>query len=356
MRLNPFRPTSSAITTLVIMLAVVAFVAAVYVHESGWLLPGPVSAVARYNQVLGGFTSHAEFEQECTHCHAPVHCITQNRCQDCHMDVAQQRAEGGGLHGRLPSSRCQDCHKEHRGRDVAMTAFAFANVDHEKLTGFSLVHHRVDYEDTPLTCESCHNQDRYVTETLDCLTCHAEADHDYTAAHMEEYGINCTECHDGRDRMAYFDHNQVYLLDGKHALAMCIDCHPNQTYTGTVRDCVGCHQEPDIHAGQFGMDCARCHIPSAWTPAHLTQHLFPLNHGAAENLVCETCHINFYTSYSCYQCHDHTPEQIQTSHIEVDNFAVKGCAACHPTGQRNEMPGDGHPDSNGPNIALNQGP
>ena len=62
--------------------------------------------------------------------------------------------------------------------------------------------------------------------------------------------------------------------------------------------------------------------------------------------------VDFYTTYSCYQCHDHTPNQIQTSHAEIDMATERSCAECHPTGQRNETPGDGPPDSTGPNIAL----
>jgi len=352
MKFNPFRSLYSIIGLVVVFFGVIFFGGAIYVHESGMLLPGPVSAVTRHNEGLGGFVSHAEFERECTHCHAPLHCITDVRCQDCHMDVARQRTEANGLHGHIPSGRCQDCHMEHQGREVAMTTFAFANIDHDKMTGFSLVHHRTDYEDSPLTCESCHSQERYVNETLDCLSCHAHADHDFTADHMEQYGTNCTECHDGRDRMAYFDHNQIFPLEGKHSLAMCSDCHIDQTYTDTPRDCAGCHQEPDIHQGEFGTDCARCHIPAAWSPAHLTQHTFPLYHGSSENLPCETCHVQTYTDVSCYECHDHTPDQMQTSHTEIEDYAIKHCAACHPTGQRNETVPDSRPGSDGPNIAL----
>ena len=354
MKFNPFRSISFALTTLVVIGGVVGLAAALYAHESGMLLPGPVSAVTRHNEALGGFVSHAEFEKECTHCHAPLHCVTDSRCQECHMEVARQRAEATGLHGRIPSGRCQDCHMEHRGRDVAMTEFAFTNIDHQKLTGFSLVHHRYDYVGDSMTCQSCHSQERYASETMDCLTCHAHEDHDFTARHIEEYGNNCTECHDGQDRMAYFDHNLYYPLQGEHAQALCSDCHVDQTYTNTPRECVACHQEPEVHQGQFGLDCARCHTPAAWNPAQLTQHWFPLNHGSPENVPCETCHTETYTSYTCYQCHDHTPEQMDTSHQDIEDYAGKPCTACHPTGQRLEMP-DGQPNPNGPNIALHKG-
>ena len=71
--------------------------------KTGVLSPGRLSAVNENGETLGGYISHAEFEQECGHCHAPVHCVTDTRCQDCHLDVARQRAEAEGIHGSLPT-------------------------------------------------------------------------------------------------------------------------------------------------------------------------------------------------------------------------------------------------------------
>ncbi len=138
--------------TGVSMLMACLLSAGLYVGVKGYstlLAPGPLSAVQEQGTELGGYGSHAEFEQECGHCHAPVHCITASRCQECHLDVAQDRMTAVGLHGRLPANQCQDCHVEHQGREAVITEFAFRNVDHEKLSGFSLADHQVDYANHP---------------------------------------------------------------------------------------------------------------------------------------------------------------------------------------------------------------
>ena len=99
------------------------------------------------------------------------------------------------------------------------------------------------------------------------------------AAHLELYGTDCLGCHDGADRMDEFAHDNVYILDGMHAEAACDTCHAEYTFAGTPADCVSCHEDPELHAGIFGNDCARCHTATAWAPAQLVQHDFVLDHG-----------------------------------------------------------------------------
>ncbi len=101
-------------------------------------------------------------------------------------------------------------------------------------------------------------------------------------------------------------------------------------------ECRACHEDPALHAGQFGTDCARCHSLEAWTPAYLTRHIFPLDHGAPEQLACQTCHLQAYTAYTCNQCHDHQLAEIETSHTAYGIVDVSNCAACHPTGRPGE--------------------
>jgi len=71
-------------------------------HKKTLLFPGHLTANAHKNEEIQGFVSHAEFEQDCGHCHGPIHCVEDRRCQDCHYEVAQDRANSTGLHGRLP--------------------------------------------------------------------------------------------------------------------------------------------------------------------------------------------------------------------------------------------------------------
>lgn len=102
--------------------------------------------------------------------------------------------------------------------------------------------------------------------------------------------------------------------------------------------CAACHEEPRIHAGKFGPNCARCHSAQAWVPALLTKHTFPLEHGNDDNgqLGCQTCHVENYFEHNCYQCHDHEPEAIEASHLAEDIVELANCAQCHPTGAPGE--------------------
>lgn len=326
---------------LILLCAFVTVGAGWYVKSSGllrsYLNPGPLSATHPKDQPLEGFVSHAEFENQCTHCHAPVHCLEDASCQECHHEIAQQRQSGQGLHSRLPGTdRCQNCHIEHRGAEVVITDLAFANVDHQTLAHFSLERHQLDYQGQAMDCESCHSQDRFADHSLDCITCHVEEDHDYMAQHIGTFGMDCVPCHDGADRMADFEHDSFYVLGMAHEDTPCEDCHVDQVFAGTPGTCVECHEEPEMHAGQFGLDCSRCHNAVAWSPALLTRHTFYLDHGADQTLECQTCHMVTCTENTCYQCHDHTEDQMAMVHLEEGLEDYQNCAECHPTGQSGE--------------------
>jgi hypothetical protein len=303
-----------------------------YVKSSMMLMPGPLSAVNDEQVILGDYQTHAEFEKDCAHCHAPIHCLEETRCQECHFEVAQQRASQEGLHGRLPITRCEACHTEHKGREAVISDFAFQNVDHAALAGFSLSQHGEDFDGQALTCEGCHSQDTFVHETLDCITCHMEENPAYMAGHLQQYGEECLPCHDGHDRLSDFDHNTFYPLDGAHLALPCEDCHLEQVYAGTPKTCVGCHEDPLVHQGYFGETCERCHTTVAWLPAQLTQHNFPLEHGTQGSNECRTCHVASYAAHTCYGCHDHQPQQMREIHETVRADELENCIACHPTG------------------------
>ena len=302
-----------------------------------YTMPGPLSAAERDSKLLEGYASHAMLEQECTYCHAPVHCVTDDRCQGCHVEIAEQRAEAMGLHGLLPGTeRCQTCHVEHQGRDAVISKVAFANIDHEALSGFSLVKHETNDDGQPLNCESCHTEGRFGPDTVDCLTCHTQNDSELMAHHEAEHGLNCLSCHDGRDKMVDFDHDQVFELTGKHETAGCIDCHADQQFAGTTQVCVDCHEKDveTIHTETFGLDCARCHTAAAWTPAQLTQHTFLLDHGDEGQLECQTCHTVNYYEHTCAECHD--DGEMATVHEVGNGRAIANCIQCHPTGATDE--------------------
>ncbi len=312
------------------------------------LFPGPLTGHQVDGDPIGGYVSHAQFEKGCTHCHAPLHCVTEDRCQECHVDVAQEKTEMSGLHGLLPgTNRCQNCHVEHMGREADITTLAFKRIDHATLASFSLDYHQADYAGQPMDCQSCHSQDDYRGASLDCVTCHAEQDHDLMASHIDEHGTECLSCHDGETRLANFEHNvQAFNLTGAHTEVECKECHndPDLQYKEVPTACVNCHTEeerPDSHP-HFGTDCARCHETTAFAPARLTQHAFELTHGGIGELECQTCHTKSYDQVECLSCHEEAG-RIEAIHtVQLGIIEMSDCASCHPTGKPDDVVVDDH--------------
>jgi hypothetical protein len=293
--------------------------------------PGPLSAQQSRHEALGGFQSHAMFEQECRHCHVPVHCLSDDRCQSCHKEVALERQAAQGLHGQLlVSASCRDCHTEHKGREAQITQFIIASEEHTARTNFSLELHKANFGGELIECANCHTTG---SVTVDCLTCHVGQDHDAMAAHIEAFGADCLVCHDGRQREAPFIHERLFILDGAHETAECAACHDSYQIADQSRVCHDCHEQPDIHAVGFGVQCQQCHTTSDnWHNARLILHFFPLDHGDEGQLACASCHQQNYTTYSCDGCHE--PAEMAAAHIEErDDPDYWQCANCHGDGR-----------------------
>jgi len=321
-----------------ILLAVVLGLV-LYFRGGGPFSPGALTAEAN-GDLIRNFFNHAAFEQQCELCHAPWRGPVAERCEQCHQAVAEQRLSESGLHGLLPdASQCQRCHTDHKGKEAKITHLPPHAFEHSLMTDFSLAQHGVDYAGIPLLCAACHIDGDYTIAAIDCAGCHRQADADFMTDHTILFGSDCLVCHDGVDRMANFDHNLIFVLDGAHAQADCQGCHSNQLFSGTATDCANCHDEPAIHAGIFGLDCVRCHATSAWLPAQLTQHTFPLDHGEEGIIACETCHQQTYVEYTCYNCHAHDPVETRQKHIEEGITDFADCVACHPTGLKDEAEG-----------------
>jgi hypothetical protein len=246
-------------------------------------------------------------------------------CAGCHQEPA--------LHLGLFSSDCKGCHITVAWVPAEFEGFAF---DHELSTSFSLISHQIDYDGTSFSCRSCHLPDQPTAlEDGRCIDCHKPAAPVFMNEHIEKFGLNCQSCHDGSGKMADFDHNNIWPLEGQHLVQTCEACHADKVFSGTPRECVACHEEPQIHFGVFGLTCDYCHTSDAWLPARLRRHVFPLDHGEQGLLDCTTCHIAAsYTLYDCTTCHDHNPDQVKSEHAELDITTAElyACATCHPTG------------------------
>jgi hypothetical protein len=341
-RPNPFfsKLGCSAALLLVIILTTLLY------WRGGTLFsPGPLSdsSANRDNTAvssplsLSGFNSHADFEADCGLCHAPWQGAKVALCLDCHQEIAAQQAASSGLHGRMPGTgRCLNCHTEHKGREANINLMALTDFEHERWTAFSLARHPFLYDGAPLECRHCHQERPFVADQVDCAGCHLVGEPDFTPEHAAFFGWECADCHDGRDTMVNFDHQAIFPLVGAHTAVTCQTCHQNQLFAGTPDQCADCHQEPAIHAGLFGLACAHCHTPQGWTPALLTEHTFPLDHGGEGVIACATCHEQRYTAYTCYNCHEHEQEDVEEEHRDEDIFNITDCAACHPTGREDE--------------------
>ncbi|MCA9934739.1 MAG: hypothetical protein H6662_16500 [Ardenticatenaceae bacterium] len=277
---------------------------------------------------------HAEFfvlagkhaEAACVGCHTGTDFTgASQECEACHAEPA--------AHAGLFGTACADCHTPDGWETAVLDG---TNFDHARDTRFNLIGHVVNHDGQDFTCRTCHTstEDFAFSETQ-CTDCHAVYQADFIIPHAAEMGKNCLNCHDGTGEITNFDHALVWPLEGQHTVIECAACHIDQSFAGTPRECVACHEEPLIHAGLFGTECAACHTAVAWSPAQLTQHTFPLTHGGEGEIDCATCHTNTYTTYTCYNCHEHDPVDIAREHLEegIGADRLDACVECHPTGE-----------------------
>jgi hypothetical protein len=284
---------------------------------------------------LGGFSSHAEFEGQCSLCHAPLEMPQDLLCQKCHAEIADQRQTGNGTHGHLTdASHCAACHADHRGRDFEPVRSAFEGFDHAR-THFNLIWHQVNYDAARMNCEACHTFTP-VFQVLgdECQACHARKDGAFMDQHMRDFGSGCLNCHDGVDRMKGFDHTKTgFELTGKHRSIACADCHSVakapadrvqavDLFKGAPTDCVGCHREPQVHQGMFGPDCSVCHTTASWSPASFENKPFAHLQQAGFSLAKHTQKADG-SALVCRDCHSG----------DVHKFDPAVCVACHSQGQ-----------------------
>jgi hypothetical protein len=261
----------------------------------------------------------------CLGCHQDsVFSELSAQCADCHAEPA--------IHAGLFPPTCGECHNSLAWSPATLEGLVF---DHFEQTGFSLVRHELDFDGALLNCISCHTGSLLELDPGICVQCHTAPMPEFMAAHIAEFGPGCLDCHDGVDRMANFEHAAVFPLEGAHETLACAACHADQQFAGIPNQCSGCHAEPEIHAGLFGLNCQNCHTAAAWQPAALTSHNFPLDHGDEGEIPCQTCHLSSFTQYTCDECH--VPAEMLEEHNKEDIFNIAGrCTECHPTGLKGE--------------------
>ncbi|MFA6903873.1 MAG: cytochrome C [Gallionellaceae bacterium] len=182
-------------------------------------------------------------DAKCTSCHKGD--IYKDKldikCYSCHEKDDKHKGQEG--------KKCETCHNEQDWKK--------AKFDHAKAT-FPLLgkHFLVD-------CKKCHLTPAFKDAKSDCMSCHEKDD-----VHKKRLGTACETCHNMRNWKAWdFDHNKTnFKLDGPHAKLGCYQCHkqPVNKKLSVSITCGSCHSSDDVHNGEYGRLCERCHIGSTW--------------------------------------------------------------------------------------------
>lgn len=248
-------------------------------------------------------------DARCAACHpggasTGEHAAAPTDCHSCHgLDDTH-----GGRFGRA----CGTCHEATEWKRVRFR--------HARDTRFALTgrHARI-------ACAACHRRNAYeVTLQSECVACHRADD-----GHKGRLGTDCDGCH-GPDAWSAdsFDHDQTgFSLAGHHAKVDCLACHTGAIAEGPLETtCFACHGGADVHAGQLGTTCEKCHAPTGWRrDLHFDHGLtrFPLL-GLHAAVACEECHLSARfgdARLPCVNCHQ--------SRDHHDLSLGPDCAACH---------------------------
>lgn len=287
-----------------------------------WIVLSPLWAQNIESVVMPGklIRGHVDSESDCRLCHVRFNRAAQaGLCLDCHKDIAGDVRDKRGYHGRLRDKQCRACHTDHKGRDADIVVLDENKFDHAQ-TDFALAgrHGRI-------ACKDCHKAKiKHRAAPSDCLACHRKDD-----KHKGSLGAKCDSCHDARTwKEVRFDHGKTrFALLHKHSDVKCADCHRDQHFKDTPRDCVACHRKDDAHKAVFGPKCETCHDDRDWkasTFQHERDTRYPLR-GEHRKATCEKCHrvpvAREKTPSGCAACH-------RNDDVHKGSLGTR-CESCH---------------------------
>ncbi len=188
----------------------------------------------------------------------------QVKCVSCHTGMLyQQRLSQDCLschtkndvHKNQLGKRCESCHTEKNWK--------VAQVDHGRAR-FPLHGKHVNVE-----CGKCHQTQLFRDSPSDCYSCHKKDD-----VHKLRLDSKCESCHNAQLWKSWdFNHDTrtKYKLDGAHKKITCVSCHKNvmSDQVALPTSCVGCHEKNDVHGGEFGHLCERCHVTTDFKTLNL---------------------------------------------------------------------------------------
>ncbi|MBL8861655.1 MAG: hypothetical protein JNK02_06545 [Planctomycetes bacterium] len=314
--------------------------------------PGPISAV---HALSAGIDEH-----DCAACHGSARSDLRTACAACHAEVEVDVQRGRGFHGQLADGgTCGRCHAEHHGAGFELAsagAFALAGVPDRAAYDHAGLDFRLGGDHAAgLACSRCHEHAdapllasgarRFRGLSQECASCHD----DPHAGKLPD----CRACHGETEPFALaaaFAHPATFALEGAHARARCVDCHPRggefaieagggAEATRAARDCAACHASP--HAAPFvaalaarlsvaaGASCASCH-PVESGPFREPRALTAAEH-AATGFALDPPHARA----TCADCHPRIDAPAAHTGAFADyraahpGRAADDCAACH---------------------------
>jgi hypothetical protein len=278
-------------------------------------------------------------------------------CGKCHgVDAFAKQAKfshaetGFPLEGRHADVACALCHPAQRYENTASDCYSCHRLDDPHLGRFGrdcaschtprgFAHARFDHSRTrfalkgrhaQVACETCHTGPLHAQDLpTDCIGCHRDDD-----AHQGRNGESCSRCHGPDDwSAARFDHERTdFALHGAHAELRCESCHAGRLDQALPTSCGVCHRAEDVHRGQEGSACERCHGETGWDRDLFFEHdltEFPLL-GLHAVVACEQCHASPAfrdAAVDCIACH--RSDDAHQLRLGPD------CAECHnPNGWR----------------------
>lgn len=196
-------------------------------------------------------------------------------------------------------------------------------------------------------CFACHTP-LMGADSGRCITCHKPAEIGRltttglpiakpltsTPFHQKLISQDCLACHS--------DHAGVkrYRLQDRFSHAL--------LKKETREQCQDCHKSPtDSLHQQITGNCNQCHSQDKWVPATFDHNkYFELDRD--HNTKCVTCHVrNDYKRYTCYGCHEHTPGNIRSEHIEEGIREYNNCVECHRNANEDDIRGGNGEGSRG---------
>lgn len=182
-----------------------------------------------------------------------------------------------------------------------------------------------------LDCFACHAP-LFGATSERCISCHKSADVGRLTTtrqpilkplspvpfHQKLISQDCVACHSDHADVQRFRRQGLF----KHALLQ----------KATRDQCQACHKLPadSLHKPITG-NCSQCHTQEKWVPA-IYDHgeYYELDRDSHHKTRCVTCHANNdFRRYTCYGCHEHTPDNIRLEHLEENIRHYESCIDCH---------------------------